>query len=275
MRVDFLDFPRQLGLHWSEVPPGPSAETGRRQVMGTRSNRHRSSKRFDGRATACLASGNEAGPGGNVREDKNGAAPSFHGMPRRLLPLTPMRLSTWLDCPAPVPDWTTSTGLAPPKGAPWADNSSGAAVHNASPAGAAPPARRAHAQAVGTLLTRGCRSARGFADDEQVGQVPPVGQGDGRGERRHCWIRRTSLVGGSDGRDPSRADRRLRAHRPARMRDSRRAGWNCRRRLKTGRHALTTDHAALRRPRAVRAGGVAVAARRAHPVELHHLPTAG
>ena len=54
----------------------------------------------------------------------------FEGMPRRLYPCTPTRLSTWLDCPRRY-RMTYLDRPPPPKGPPWAHNSLGASVHNA------------------------------------------------------------------------------------------------------------------------------------------------
>ena len=54
----------------------------------------------------------------------------FAGVPRRLYPCTPTRLTTWLDCPRRY-RLTYLDRPAPPKGPPWAHNSVGAAVHGA------------------------------------------------------------------------------------------------------------------------------------------------
>jgi putative RecB family exonuclease len=54
----------------------------------------------------------------------------FEGMPQRLYPCTPTRLSTWLDCPRRY-RMTYLDRPAPAKGPPWAHNSLGASVHNA------------------------------------------------------------------------------------------------------------------------------------------------
>lgn len=50
------------------------------------------------------------------------------GMPRRLYPCTPTRLTTWLDCPRRY-RFAYLDRPAPPKGAPWAHNAVGTAVH--------------------------------------------------------------------------------------------------------------------------------------------------
>src|SRR5437763_9172722 len=69
----------------------------------------------------------DVGPGG-----QDGAVQQlgFDGMPRRLYPCTPTRLTTWLDCPRRY-RMTYLDRPAPPKGPPWAHNSLGASVHNA------------------------------------------------------------------------------------------------------------------------------------------------
>jgi putative RecB family exonuclease len=89
----------------------------------------------------------------------------FEGMPRRLYPCTPTRLSTWLDCPRRY-RMTYLDRPPPPKGPPWAHNSVGACVHNAL-AGwwRLPPAGRTVA-AAGRLVDRGWID-EGFADQTQ------------------------------------------------------------------------------------------------------------
>jgi RecB family exonuclease len=52
------------------------------------------------------------------------------GMPARLYPCTPTRLTTWLDCPRRY-RFAYLDRPQPPKGPPWAHNSVGAAVHSA------------------------------------------------------------------------------------------------------------------------------------------------
>ena len=90
---------------------------------------------------------------------------SFDGMPRRLYPCTPTRLSAWLDCPRRY-RMTYLDRPPPPKGPPWAHNSVGASIHNAL-AGwwRLPPAGRTVA-AAGRLVDRGWID-EGFADQTQ------------------------------------------------------------------------------------------------------------
>ena len=89
----------------------------------------------------------------------------FDGMPRRLYPCTPTRLSAWLDCPRRY-RMTYLDRPPPPKGPPWAHNSVGASIHNAL-AGwwRLPPAGRTVA-AAGRLVDRGWID-EGFADESQ------------------------------------------------------------------------------------------------------------
>ena len=56
--------------------------------------------------------------------------PILPGMPRRLYPCTPTRLSAWLGCPRRY-RMAYLDRPAPAKGPPWAHNSFGASVHNA------------------------------------------------------------------------------------------------------------------------------------------------
>jgi RecB family exonuclease len=90
---------------------------------------------------------------------------SFDGMPRRLYPCTPTRLSAWLDCPRRY-RMTYLDRPPPPKGPPWAHNSVGASIHNAL-AGwwRLPPDGRTVA-AAGRLVDRGWID-EGFADQTQ------------------------------------------------------------------------------------------------------------
>jgi putative RecB family exonuclease len=89
----------------------------------------------------------------------------FEGMPRRLYPCTPTRLSAWLDCPRRY-RMTYLDRPPPAKGPPWAHNSLGASIHNAL-AGwwRLPPAERTVA-AAGRLVDRGWID-EGFADETQ------------------------------------------------------------------------------------------------------------
>jgi RecB family exonuclease len=59
-----------------------------------------------------------------------GEQQEFAGMPSRLYPCTPTRLTTWLDCPRRY-RFAYLDRPQVPKGPPWAHNSLGAAVHSA------------------------------------------------------------------------------------------------------------------------------------------------
>ena len=89
----------------------------------------------------------------------------FEGMPRRLYPCTPTRLSAWLDCPRRY-RMSYLDRPPPPKGPPWAHNSLGASVHNALAGWWRLPLAERTVAAAGTLLERGWID-EGFADQAQ------------------------------------------------------------------------------------------------------------
>ncbi|HEX6855016.1 MAG TPA: PD-(D/E)XK nuclease family protein [Streptosporangiaceae bacterium] len=89
----------------------------------------------------------------------------FEGMPRRLYPCTPTRLSTWLDCPRRY-RMTYLDRPPPPKGPPWAHNSLGASVHNALAGWWRLPRSERRPGAAGRLLTDGWIS-EGYAGQAQ------------------------------------------------------------------------------------------------------------
>jgi putative RecB family exonuclease len=90
---------------------------------------------------------------------------SFDGMPRRLYPCTPTRLSAWLDCPRRY-RMTYLDRPPPPKGPPWAHNSVGASVHNALAGWWRLPPHGRTVAAAGRLVDRGWID-EGFADQTQ------------------------------------------------------------------------------------------------------------
>ena len=89
----------------------------------------------------------------------------FEGMPRRLYPCTPTRLSAWLDCPRRY-RMSYLDRPPPPKGPPWAHNSLGASIHNALAGWWRLPLARRTVAAAGTLVDRGWIN-EGFADETQ------------------------------------------------------------------------------------------------------------
>jgi RecB family exonuclease len=89
----------------------------------------------------------------------------FDGMPRRLYACTPSRIGAWLDCPRRY-RMTYLDRPVPPKGAPWAHNSLGAAVHNALAGWWRLTRDRRTPDAAAALLHAGWISD-GFRDDEQ------------------------------------------------------------------------------------------------------------
>lgn len=89
----------------------------------------------------------------------------FEGMPRRLFAATPSRLGTFTACPRRY-RFTYLIRPTPPKGAPWAHNSVGAAAHNALRDWWLLPEERRTPAAAARLLDAAWIS-EGFADTEQ------------------------------------------------------------------------------------------------------------
>ena len=196
----------------------------------------------------------------------------LEGMPRRLYPCTPTRLSTWLDCPRRY-RMTYLDRPAPAKGPPWAHNSFGASVHNALAGWWRLAVARRTVAAAGDLLERGWID-EGYADPAQSWQH--------RGKARDMVER---YVGALDPRaEPLGVERTVGAH-TARIvvsgridRLDARSGPDGGTELavvdyKTGRRPLSTDDARTSMPLAL----YALAAARifhapCHRVELHHLP---
>jgi len=90
---------------------------------------------------------------------------SFGGMPQRLYPCTPTRLTSWLDCPRRY-RMTYLDRPPPRKGPPWAHNSLGASVHNALAGWWRLPRPARSVTAAGDLLQAGW-IGQGFADEQQ------------------------------------------------------------------------------------------------------------
>ena len=203
----------------------------------------------------------------------------FDGMPRRLYPCTPTRLSTWLDCPRRY-RMTYLDRPAPPKGPPWAHNSLGASVHNALAAWWRLPPARPHRRRRGRPADQRL-DHRGLRQRRAVGAVPAA--------RAATMVE--GYVAGLDpaasrsawsGRWPPRTEQiaRVRPHRPA----GRPAGGDGPDELvvvdyKTGRHLLTVDDArsslAAGPVRAGRAAGAAPAVPPGRAAPPAHRPGAG
>jgi RecB family exonuclease len=192
----------------------------------------------------------------------------FTGMPTRLFSCTPSRLSTWLDCPRRY-KFVYVDRPSPPKGAPWAHNSVGAAVHTALAAWWSLPVERRAPAAAGALL-RQKWVALGFRDDAQS---------DEWRERAAAMVER--YVEGLDPHDEPVGVERTVGMRTERLAVSGRIDRLDRRGdelvvvdYKTGRHVLTTDDARGSLALAIYALAAARTLRRdCVTVELHHLPT--
>ena len=192
----------------------------------------------------------------------------FTGMPARLFTCTPSRLATWLDCPRRY-KFVYVDRPTPPKGAPWAHNSLGAAVHSSLAAWwDRPIADRTPERAV--ALVREKWIDLGFRDDEQSAQW-----------RQRAETMVSNYVAQLDPhREPIGIERTV-AMRTERLALSGRIDRLDRRGdelvvvdYKTGRHVLTTDDARSSMALAVYALAAARTLRtRCVSVELHHLPS--
>jgi RecB family exonuclease len=97
--------------------------------------------------------------------ERPGTQLRLDGMPRRLFPCTPSRLTTFSDCPRRY-RMTYLDRPPPPKGGPWAHSSLGASVHNALRAWWDEPLARRTSPRAGRLLELGWIQ-EGFRDAEQ------------------------------------------------------------------------------------------------------------
>jgi RecB family exonuclease len=200
----------------------------------------------------------------------------FEGMPRRLYPCTPTRLSAWLDCPRRY-RMTYLDRPPPPKGPPWAHNSLGASIHNALAGWWRLPLAERTVPAAGRLVDRGWID-EGFADETQsvryreraiamvegyVAHLDPADEPVGV-ERTVATRTDTIVLSGRIDRLDARPTE---------------AGSEAGTQLvvvdyKTGRHLLTVDDARGSMALALYALAAARVLRRpCHRVELHHLPT--
>ncbi len=198
----------------------------------------------------------------------------FEGMPRRLFPCTPTRLSAWLDCPRRYR--MTYLDRPPlPKGPPWAHNSLGASIHNALAGWWRLPLAERTVAAAGRLVDRGWID-EGFADETQSVR-----------HRERAIAMVEGYVAGLDPADEpvgvertvgTRTDTIVLSGRIDRL-DVRPAEETAGTELvvvdyKTGRHLLTVDDARSSMALALYALAASRVLRRpCHRVELHHLPS--
>ncbi|CCH28244.1 PD-(D/E)XK nuclease family protein [Actinosynnema sp. NPDC047251] len=192
----------------------------------------------------------------------------FGAMPKKLVRVTPSKLSTWADCPRRF-RMAYVDRPTPPRGGAWAHNTLGAVVHNALKALFDLPAeRRTPEQAVAQLHRQWKND--GFRDAEQAAVY--------RG-RAEGWVR--DYVGGLDTSiEPLGIERWVSTPTARIVAEGRvdridlREGELVIVDYKTGRHALSADDARGSQALAL----YALAARRTlrkpcRRVELHHLPT--
>lgn len=188
--------------------------------------------------------------------------------PRRLVRVTPAKLSTWTSCPRRF-RMTYLDRPSPPRGGAWAHNTLGAVVHNALKAlFDLPPDRRTPDQAV-ALLNRQWKS-EGFRDVDQAAEYRTRAQG-----WVHDYVSALDVDFEPLGVErwvSSPTDRIVAEGRVDRIdyRDGELVIVD----YKTGRHVLTSDDARGSQALAL----YALAARRTlrkpcRRVELHHLPS--
>jgi len=197
----------------------------------------------------------------------------FEGMPQRLYPCTPTRLSAWLDCPRRY-RMSYLDRPSPPKGPPWAHNSLGASIHNALAGWWRLPLEQRTVAAAGTLVARGWID-EGFADQTQSARYR---------DQAARMVER--YVAGLDPADEPLGVERTVATRTDRIAVSGRIDrldWRAAEGAdaglvvvdyKTGRHLLTVEDARSSMALALYALAAGRALRRpCHRVELHHLPS--
>ena len=200
----------------------------------------------------------------------------FDGMPRRLYPCTPTRLSAWLDCPRRY-RMTYLDRPPPPKGPPWAHNSLGASVHNALAGWWRLPLPQRTVAAAGRLVDRGWID-EGFAD--QVQSVRYRERAIDLVERYVTRLDPADEPVGVERTVATRTDTIVLSGRIDRL-DARPAEADPEEGTelvvvdyKTGRHLLTVDDARSSLALALYALAASrVLKRPCHRVELHHLPT--
>jgi RecB family exonuclease len=190
------------------------------------------------------------------------------GMPRRLYPCTPTRLTTWLDCPRRY-RFAYLDRPPPPKGPPWAHNSLGASVHTAlADWWRLRPAQRSPAAAGRLLVERWIGD--GYRDREE--SLAWRDRARAMVERYAARLDPAAEPLGIERTVATRTDRIAISGRLDRLDD--REGELVVVDYKTGRHVLTTDDARGSLALAVYALAAARVMRRpCLRVELHHLPT--
>ena len=196
------------------------------------------------------------------------------GMPRRLYPCTPTRLTTWLGCRR-LYRMTYLDRPAPRKGPPWAHNSLGASVHNALAGWWRLPRAQRTVGAAGGLLEQGWID-EGFASDAQSAAVRS--RAAAMVEGYVARLDPAAEPAGVERTVAARTERIAVSGRIDRL-DDRPSGAGERQLVvvdyKTGRRPLSTDDARTSLPLALYAVAAARVLRRpCHQVELHHLPTA-
>jgi len=197
----------------------------------------------------------------------------FEGMPRRLYPCTPTRLSAWLHCPRRY-RMTYLDRPPPPKGPPWAHNSLGASIHNALAGWWRLPLAERTVAAAGELVDRGWID-EGFADQTQ--SVRYRERAIDMVERYVTRLDPADEPVGVERTVATRTDTIVFSGRIDRL--DARPGTEASTELvvvdyKTGRHLLTVDDARSSMALALYALAASrVLKRPCYRVELHHLPS--
>jgi RecB family exonuclease len=207
----------------------------------------------------------------------------FAGMPQRLYSCTPTRLAAWLDCPRRY-RMTYLDRPPPPKGAPWAHNSIGAAVHNALAGWWRLPLAKRSVAAAGQLVDQGWID-NGFADETQSvrhrqraidmveGYVAGLDPADEPVGVERTVATRTNIIavsGRIDRLDARPVETGPTETEPAEPGATELVVVD----YKTGRHLLTVDDARSSLALALYALAAERALRRpCRRVELHHLPS--
>jgi len=189
------------------------------------------------------------------------------GMPRRLVRVTPAKLATWTDCPRRY-RMIYLDRPTPPRGAPWAHSTVGAAVHNALRALFEQPAARRTPEVAARLVDEHWKTD-GFRGAEQAAEYR---------RRARTWVH--DYVDGLDlAFEPLGIERWVSAPSSRIVAEGRVDRIDDRGELvivdyKTGRHGLTTDDARGSQALALYALAAARTLRRdCRHVELHHLPS--